>query len=470
MSDESSEVHASSEPQNLLPEITQAKRKRLQQLFEHGTLQSNQGNFDYATELLTQCVLGEPGNAQYMSGYLTNLKKKYGNSRKGHPMAFFKMGGLKRAAKKAVQKEEWLNAFENGCKALQWNPWDVQVLEALIKTTQTLGFVEVPLLFLKSALESNPKDLEINRMCAVFLEELGRINDAYQCWRRILDARPTDDEAERNMARLSVARTINESGYTAAPTANANKRVTAKTGSGATVEMTHEQLLEQQIRQQPKNSAKYIELAEIYTQTENFEKAADVLRRAVESCGQVDSLQDRLEDIETRLMRQQLIAAEREHGKDSDEWRALRKKTVTKELEIWQSRCERNPNNYSFKYELGMRYQMLGNHDEAIKQFQMAKKEPRRRGSCCLALGQSFQSIKQYRLAMANYEEAIEEIPDRDADNKKRAYYLAGKLSMTMGEWVQADQFLARLADMDFSYRDVSELLEKVSQMRKKSE
>ena len=45
------------------------------------------------------------------------------------------------------------------------------------------------------------------------------------------------------------------------------------------------------------------------------------------------------------------------------------------------------------------------------------------------ALGQCFQEIKQYRLAMNNYESAIHEIPDRDADNKKRALYRAGRLA-----------------------------------------
>ena len=67
---------------------------------------------------------------------------------------------------------------------------------------------------------------------------------------------------------------------------------------------------------------------------------------------------------------------------------------------------------------------------------------------------------------MANYQEAIEKIPDRDADNRKKAYYLAGKLSIALNEYDKANEFLAKLADIDFSYKDVSELLAKVEAQR----
>ena len=44
-----------------------AKKKRLQQCFSHANTQAAQGNFDYATEMFTQCVVGAPDNTLYMS-------------------------------------------------------------------------------------------------------------------------------------------------------------------------------------------------------------------------------------------------------------------------------------------------------------------------------------------------------------------------------------------------------------------
>ncbi len=39
-----------------------AKKKRLQQCFSHANTQAAQSNFDYATEMFTQCVVGAPEN------------------------------------------------------------------------------------------------------------------------------------------------------------------------------------------------------------------------------------------------------------------------------------------------------------------------------------------------------------------------------------------------------------------------
>ena len=71
----------------------------------------------------------------------------------------------------------------------------------------------------------------------------------------------------------------------------------------------------------------------------------------------------------------------------------------------------------------------IGQYNEAIALFQQAKSEPRRRGLCLLALGQCFQRIKQNRLAMTHYEQAISEIPERDETNHRQALYLAGKMA-----------------------------------------
>ena len=137
-------------------------------------------------------------------------------------------------------------------------------------------------------------------------------------------------------------------------------------------------------------------------------------------------------------------------------------------LEIYQGRIERFPANLAFRFELGQQYKVLGQIGEAIKEFQNARNDARRKGVCLLQLGECFQAIKQYRLAMDHYESAIEEIPDRDADSKKAALYKAGKLALGLNDLAKAEKHLGVVASMDFSYRDVSVLLDKIAQRRDK--
>ena len=103
-----------------------------------------------------------------------------------------------------------------------------------------------------------------------------------------------------------------------------------------------------------------------------------------------------------------------------------------------------------------MQHQLLGQYGEAIKEYQVARNDPRRKGVCLLALGECFYRIKQYRLAMEHYEAAIQEIPDRDAEHKKKALYRAGKLDFELKDRPRAEKHLNILASLDFAYRDVS--------------
>jgi tetratricopeptide (TPR) repeat protein len=83
-----------------------------------------------------------------------------------------------------------------------------------------------------------------------------------------------------------------------------------------------------------------------------------------------------------------------------------------------------------------------------------------------LNLGQCFQKIGQKRLAVSHYESAIGEIPDRDGDHKKDALYRAGELQVSLKNYEAAEKHLSILAGLDFTYKDVSALLDKVSRLR----
>ncbi len=85
---------------------------------------------------------------------------------------------------------------------------------------------------------------------------------------------------------------------------------------------------------------------------------------------------------------------------------------------------------------------------------------------CLINLGECFRAIKQFHLAMNHFEQAVQEIPDRDQEDKKLAYYRAGKLAMGLKDLAKADKYLTTLASMDYTYRDTSDLLERLHRMQ----
>ncbi len=441
--------------------LTPAKRKRLQKIFEHASKQFAQENYDYATDLFADCVLGDPSNLIYVQNYIGNLQKKYNNNKTGSKLAQFKERGARGAAKRALARSEWDEVIKHGLKVLAVNPWDVPALTAMATASENSGDDEVELYYLKCALEVNSKDLNVNRQCARALAAREQFDQAIACWHRVEQVRPGDEEAQREIARLAVEKTIVRGGYDddeAKKLAGDQKAQPQQ----PLRELSNEERLQQRIAEEPTELSNYFELAQLYFNKENYRAAEEVFARAYEVSGGDADVRERWQDAELRRLRQQIAKAKNEETR-----KKLIQQFHEKDLLVHQERCERYPHNLAFRFDLGLRYQQIEQYNEAIREFQVARNDPGRKGRCMLHLGRCFEAINRHRLAMTHYESAINEIPDREEEHKKDALYRAAKLSLALDDLETAEKHLTNLAELDFAYKDVSALLDKIAELRK---
>ena len=423
------------------------------------------GNYDYATELFSQCVVGDPQNLLYVQGFLGNLKLKYKNNRKGDKLASMKTLGTRGMVKKAAMQKDWATVIKTGLDVLKLNPWDIATLKVMASTCSELGADDSQLAYLRLALEANPKDPDTNRVCGRALAKRKLFDQAIACWHRVQQACPNDEEAPRAIASLSVQKTIEVGNWEKGDPSKLHK-------SSDSTDLTPEQKLQREIRRNPTDVTKYVELGDLYIREELFDKAEQILQKAFEVSNGNADIRDRWEDVQMRNLRNKLSFAEKQaekSGSDEDKRRVaeLKQNVFQKDMDFCRSRVERFPLNLAFKYQLAIRQQQIGQFTEAISEYQRAQNDPKYKGLCMLALGQCFQKIKQFGLAMKHYEAAVVDIPDRDVTNKKRALYLAGKLAAYRKDIDGAERHLSVLAGMDFAYKDVSTLLDKIAQIRK---
>lgn len=459
----------------LLPPISPGKRRRLQTAFDHGSKKGSTGDFDYAHEMFAQCVAGDPGNVIYTQHLLGNLVKKYSNDPKSA-----KRPGMKdkNALKKAISKKDWLAAIKPGVGCLKQNPWDMAVLQDL---ATACGHLEVPdcqRLYLNLALEGNPKDVALNNSAADMFEEMGEFDRAILCLQRVLKEKESED-IRRRINSLSVMKTINTGGYEEASSSidvSVSKRQ-KDTEISDVEEISQEEKLRREIRRHPEEVTTYQELADHFVKEENFQAAIEVMKEGVEGTGGSIKAQEYLEDMQIMDYKRQLGVAEkraRAGAKAGDEqgvkaqqlFKKMKRELNQRELEMFASRCERNPSQYGLKFEFGLRLKRAGKYGDAITQFQDARNEPKKVASSNLEIGECFQQIKQYKLAMKAYDEAIEACGQWDEDVKKLALYRAGWLAKGLKDWPTAEKNLEELAGLDFGYKDVSDLLDEVVKHR----
>jgi tetratricopeptide (TPR) repeat protein len=455
--------------------LSPAERSRLAQCFQAGT-KNLTANADYAIEMYTACVVGDPGNAVYLQAFLGVLRKKHPPKKSGGLASLFggsKGGGLWKKVNAGQHRE----VIKQGVEILKANPYDSGALLAMAEACNQLSFPATRQVYLKNALDAAPADPEVNKHCAKFAAEIGEYDQAIACWVRIGNIKSMAEDAEREIARLQVEKTIAAGqGMSGRPAPSGGAKPTAAKAAAPAAEAGEKGRiaeLKKAIHDSPAEIEPYLELADLLEKEATVEEAQAVLNQALSASGGDLKVREHLEDRQLRWGKQKVLAAERKAEADgSAENRAtlerLRAALLKQEVEIYAARASRYPENPTWKYELAMRLKLAGSFTEAIKQFQEVLGDSRRKGVVALELGECFQKIKQYQLAMQNYVTAVEALTDREIELRKRALYRAGVLAAGLEDLDGAKKYLSMLAGLDFGYRDVAQRLDKLGSVKDK--
>ena len=75
-------------------------------------------------------------------------------------------------------------------------------------------------------------------------------------------------------------------------------------------------------------------------------------------------------------------------------------------------------------------------------------------------LGFAFKSRNNWRLAQRNFKESLEQIPANEENQKKEVLFQLATGHAEAGELSQAIDMGSELANLDFNYRDIGQLLD----------
>ncbi|MEM8944746.1 MAG: tetratricopeptide repeat protein [Planctomycetota bacterium] len=459
--------------------LSTAARQRLQKVFEHAQRCVDVQDYDYGNRLFTQCLVEDPCNLVYLQNFMLNLQKKYEDNKRGGRLASLKIKSQRSTLNKAVSKGEWEEALTAACSALTLNPWDIPTLLALASAYEQLRSDECELYCMRCALNADSKDVDVNRQAGKSLQRMGQFDQAIACWQRVKQELPQDDEARQSIARLSVEQTIDKGGYD--PTMLDNSEGSAAESisvaqlskdSAPLDDRPVEVRLKEALQAEPTEADHYLQLADLYLRGNRFDEAERVLAEGSSACGAGNlELRSRNEDVQLRRVAHLSTLAQQRYEQDPTE-EALqlahryRVQANQVELEIYAARSERDPKNTRLRVELGLRLKRAGKVKEAITAFQAAKTDTRRGGAVLVELGECFQHIEQYKLALSHYEQALEAIDEPADEIYRKALYRAGVLSTGMEEYDRAEHHLSALAALDFGYRDVADRLDKLAGLR----
>jgi tetratricopeptide (TPR) repeat protein len=496
-----------------LPPLTAEQRRVAVGKFERANQVLATGrNFDYGIHLLLDCCKIDPGNLLYRQKLRLIEKAKYRNNMRGSLLARLTSWPIRARMKTALHARDYLKVLEHGERILMRNPWDVGAQMDMAEAAERLGLLDMAVWTLEQARQKQPKDVPLNRALARLYEKRGNFTQAIALWELIRKAKPDDAEAQQKIKDLAADDTIARGQYHTVvrakedsdeapalpkpgapppqpkkgstdemPAARRQRETATPPSKGlpvASADQTDETPpgidrlereaapLRARLKDDPTNPYLYLQLAAVYRRGEDLDKARAVLQEGLGATGNAFELSVQLADLDIEPFRRNLAITEEKlkAAPDNAELRRLRmrlrKEIDTRELDLHRQKADRYPTEMGHRYEVGIRLLRLGQIDEAIRELQASRGDPRYHWQSLLALGQCFKARNNWRLAERNFEEALKNLPAAEINHRKEVLYELAVGCAEANDLNKAIDMGTELANIDFSYRDIGRLLD----------
>jgi tetratricopeptide (TPR) repeat protein len=129
---------------------------------------------------------------------------------------------------------------------------------------------------------------------------------------------------------------------------------------------------------------------------------------------------------------------------------------------------ENYPTDLNAKYEYGLRLVNNERYDEAIPLFQEAQKDPRRKIAAMDKIGLCFYMKGWLADAIDVFTRAIDSYEIKDDTVGKELRYNLARVYEQQGDAEKALEIYRKIAQTDFTFKDVSQRVEKLRQLKEK--
>ena len=442
----------------------------LRVLFTKGHEALQRDNFDYAIDLLNQVLTREPALYEVRKELRTaqlhkaakgsGLFKKFLNSASATPLVGKAQVALR------INPAEALSIAEH---ILNSDPMNSAGHRIIVEAAEALEFPRTAVLSLEILFKNAPKDKEVAIKLANGLAQVGDVQRGERILSELTRTLPGDNDVAQALKDLSARKTLDEGGYEALADGTGSYRDILKNKEEAVslerenrVEKTGETTdrlikeYETRLQAEPSNLKLIKNLAELYSQKKQFDRALEYYQRLKASeMGNDASLDSAISETVARKIDYQIAQLDPETPDHAERVAELQAEKQAYLIAECQKRVERFGTDLQIRFEMGQLYFQAGKITEAIQEFQKAQNNPHRRVASMNYLAQCFMKRKMYDLAARRLQEALKEKAVFD-DEKKELLYNLGSVLESMNKKEEAIEQFKLIYEIDSAYKDVA--------------
>jgi tetratricopeptide (TPR) repeat protein len=442
----------------------------LRVLYTRGNDALVRDNFDYAIDLFCQVLAKEPAVYEVRNALRVAQLKRAGKG-----TGFFKKmlgaagsSGLIAKAQIALHGNP-AEALHTAEQILNQDPTSSAAHKIVVEASRTLEMPRTAVMSLEVLHAHSPRDRDIAIQFATALAEVGQSPRAERVLSEMLQSYPHDNELAQALKNLSARKTMDEGGYDALADGSGSYRDILKDKEEAVAleqqnrQVKTEDMAERLIREyetrlkdQPRNIKLLRDLAELYTQKKQFDRALSYYQQIkATDVGQDAGLDKAITETTVRKYDEQIAQLEPALPDYTEKRAALEAEKEMFQLNEARKLVERFPTDLQLRFEMGQLYFEHGKIGEAIQEFQRAQANPHRRIATLNLLAQCFASRKMWDLAERTLQTALKEKAVFD-DEKKELTYNLGTVLESMGKRAEAVEQFKLIYEIDIGFKDVA--------------
>lgn len=429
-------------------------------------------NVDYAIALFNQVLEKEPAFFECRKVLRATQFRKAGDKSSG----FFKKmlsgaGSSPQIAKaKVILIKNPAEAMAVAEQVLNGDPNNSAAHRVIVDAANSLELPQTAVMSYDTMVKNSPKDknLAIEYAQAVGTAG-GDTSQAERALAELLRQSPNDGELNQALKDLSARKTLDQGGYNALEGGEGSYRDILKDKQQAAsleqeqrvqkTEDVAERLIgeyEARLKTEPNNLKNTRELAKLYAEKKQFDKALAYFDRIKNSeMGNDPSLERAIADTYVRRFDYKLEQLDPAAPDFAELSAKIQAEKLNFQVSECQKRVEKYPTDLAIKFEMGQLYFQIGKINEAIQEFQKAQGNPHKRLASMSYLAQCFARKKMFDMAARTLQNAIKEKPVFDEEKKDLVYNL-GSVLENMNKKEEAIEQFKLIYEVDAGYKDVS--------------
>lgn len=435
----------------------------VRQLWERGYEQLEKKQWDYAMELLCMALEKEPAFFECRMALRAAQVKKNENASSLSKMAGTAVNAHNMAhAKVALARKNYFGAMSYAEKVLCADPESSVAHRIIVDSSAALDLPQTMISSLQMLKKGNPENKDLTQELATALEMLGDWDQAEHVMGQLAAVNPDDPvlqqaykdtAAKATIFRGQYEKMVNEPGAGEEDWDDAGEEDTLSADEALDEKIYH---MEERLQGEPDNYKLGVDIAKLYVQRRDFERAFEYFDWVLENNQVSDSSIDRAVADAYKAQYDHDIEA---FPEGSPERQGLVRERDGFLLENCQERAERYPTMLEFRFELGERLFLMDQVNEAIQAFQKAQNSPKHKLDSLNYLGKCFMKRGMHDMAVSQFEKALGEKTMMDQQRKDLVYNLACVYE-ELGRREEAAKYFKEIYEVDISFRDVADKVE----------